>query len=137
MHKKWQTLIDKHLNLIKIDIESKMIKFWANLVQPTNIKLSTKLYYVIYSLNDNFNNRNNNNNNKKYTWFYNIEDILIKVGMYGVWLSHSFCNARWLSLTVTQKLKDLFINDWFNVLNTSTSFRFYKTFKLKFEMEGF
>ena len=42
---------------IRIDIETRMVKFWAHLVQPSKIKLSTKLYYAMYCLYDDLQNK--------------------------------------------------------------------------------
>lgn len=47
---------------------------------------------------------------KLYT-FKSVENRLIKTGMVEIYLTHSFTNSKQLTLSVQQKLKDIFITD--------------------------
>ena len=55
-----------------------------------------------------------------------------KVWSYNLWLSQEIPNCKWLKNNVKQKLSDLFINEWFANIETSSNSVFYRIFKKEF-----
>ena len=51
----------------------------------------------------------------------NIETLLCSVGFSGIWQSQYCDNYNWLRLALKRKLKDLYIQNWFTLLNSSSS----------------
>ena len=74
---------------------------------------------------------------RKFPWIYHLKLILIKCGLNNIWESQDFINPKWLKATVKQKLKDLFINEWFSLVETSSNATFYRIFKTKFGFEPY
>ena len=70
----------------------------------------------------------------KSDWLRNIENLLCSLGFSGIWQSH-FCDTiNWLRLALKQKLKDLYIQKWFTLLNSSSSSGYnFRLFKINFE----
>ena len=54
-----------------------------------------------------------------------------------IWINQSFTNGKWVKLTVKQKLKDLFLNSWYNTIETNDAYLTYKLFKKKFGFERY
>ena len=119
---------------LKVDIDTRVIKYWANIIQPTIHKITTKMYFHIHNL---YINSNSERTTKNFSWLSNIKNILCKCGYHGIWLSHSFANNEWLTNAINLKLKDIFITEWYSETNHATSFKFYKTIKNSFGMEAY
>lgn len=103
---------------IKIDIYTRMINFWSKLLINNNQKLSSRMYSILYSLHE--------HNDCKSEWIQCIRNILISCGVPQIWTSQNVENPKWLTCYVKQKLKDLFINDWFLQCEKSSNYRIYK-----------
>lgn len=119
---------------LSIDIHTRIISFWANLVQPHFLKLSSRIYYALYFQAENSLSRNLQ---KHYPWISCVKDILIKCGLYGIWITHAFSNQKWLSETTKQKLKDLFISDWHSTTENTRSLQNYRLIKNTFGFEHY
>ena len=65
-------------------------------------------------------------------WVHNIKTILYNTGYSGIWDCHTFLNKLWLTKTVKQKLKDIFLNEWYSKVENDTN---HKILKHKFEFE--
>ena len=95
---------------IKIDIYTKMIKFWSK-------RLIVTYVFYLYSLHE--------NNNYKSDWIQCIRHILISCGVPQIWTLQKVENQKWLTCYIKQKLKDHFINDWFIQCEKSSNYRIY------------
>ena len=69
--------------------------------------------------------------------FLCIENILIKCGCSAFWNTQNVENPTWLVKSVNQKLKDLFINEWYLKVENKSSFHTYKLFKHKFQLKNY
>jgi hypothetical protein len=118
---------------LSIDIKTRIISFWANLVIPTTNKLSCTFYSLLLSQYKHTNTAQGN----RFQWLSNVQNILIDCGLIDIWTKHEFANSKWLKATVQQKLTDLFLNEWFSMIENSSKCRNYKLFKHKFEPEKY
>lgn len=112
---------------LEIDIQTRMISFWVKLLDQNTTKLSNILYQIVY----------NSDVSKSSRWFLCIENILNKCGCSGFWNTQKVENPTWLVKSINQKLKDLFINDWYMNVENSSSFYTYRLFKHKFQLENY
>jgi len=64
----------------------------------------------------------------KFPWLAKVTHILISCGLNNIWNNHSFINSKWLKITTKQKLYDLFVNDWYALIELSEKALFYKIF---------
>ena len=109
-----------------IDIQSRLISFWAKLILNTDkAKLSSTVYAAIYSLRE--------ANQIKPQWIDNVKNILCTNGFSGVWYSQSFNNPTWLMKALKQKLKDIFIQNWNSQVHSTSESNIYKVYKTNFE----
>lgn len=74
---------------------------------------------------------------RKMPWLYCIRTILVKTGYNNVWENNNFVNSKWLKLAVRQKLKDLFLNNWYTLIENASNSTFYKLFKRSFGFESY
>lgn len=121
---------------LSLDIEARVIAFWSKLC--TNDGIVHKLPTLVYKQtllstigldDDTF--------KKKYPWMYNVKTILIKCGLVNVWFDNIQTNFNWLKLAVKQKLKDLFLNEWYSKIDNSSNSMFYRVFKKTFGIEPY
>ena len=111
-----------------------MISYWSKIVTQDQSKLSYNMYQVMYSL---FTNTRPETAKRKFGWLDCIKSILINCGHINVWQFQNFQNAKWLKGTVNQKLKDLFLNEWYSTIETSRSCTTYRLFKDTFCFENY
>lgn len=115
---------------LSIDIETRIVSFWAKLVNPMNVKLSSKIYAILLS-------QFNHTRSINFPWIANVKHILTSCGLINVWEMHEFPNIKWLTATIKQKLSDLFINQWYSLLENSSNCVNYKLFKRTFGFEQY
>ena len=115
-----------------IDIQCRVISYWAKLVTGDVLKLSGMIYRILYSLF-----KYSNVRNSRFAWIKNVKEILNNCGMSGIWETHSFPNEKWLISAVKQKLRDIYIANWHAQLDTSSSATTYKLIKTRFGMENY
>ena len=77
--------------------------------------------------------------NKNCSWIRFVKSKLEILGFADIWQFQNFPNAQWLFLTMKQRLKDQFIQNWISSLNThkSSISEYYKSFKGSFQMEHY
>ena len=117
---------------LRIDIQSRMISFWAKVNEDVEVnerKLSPIIYKLIYNLQ--------NTNNFKSQWIDCLQKLICSLGFGGIWYSQSFTNKTWLVKACTQKLKDIFTQEWFALIEASSSSNIYKIIKTKFEQSSY
>ena len=113
---------------LSVNIKNRLISFWARIIQNTiedaTLKLSTKIYLIIYDLYL--------NNQIKSKWLDSIRHYLCTSGYSGIWYCQSFNNPKWLIKSSFQKLKDMFIQSWQADINQTSSTNLYKYTKNHF-----
>lgn len=123
---------------LSIDINERIIMFWARLkkhdVNNHQKKLSSLLYNITYNLSKNL---SENNLRKKFPWIANLRQFFINCGLCNIWDTQNFGNEKWLKLAIRQKLKDIFLNDWYSVIQNSSKSTFYRIFKKEFKFEKY
>ena len=117
---------------INIDIQCRVIAYWAKLISSDVFKLSGIMYKVIYS-----SYKYSNIRNTRFCWIRNVKHILDSYGMSGILQSHIFRNEKWLVCAVKQKLRDIFITNWHAQLDISSSGITYSPIKTNFGMENY
>lgn len=118
---------------LQIDIDTRMIAYWAKLIIPPVPKLSVSLYNIVLSKFM----YSENLKRSHFQWIRHIQELFIKCGLINVWHVHDFMNLAWLKNTVYQKLSDLFINEWYSTVNNSRKCVNYRLYKEKFEFENY
>ena len=84
------------------------------------------MYFAIHTLHK--------TDHLKSDWLRNIETLLCSLGSSSIWQSQYCDNFNWLRLALKQKLKDLYVQKWFTLLNSASSSGCnYRLFKIKFE----
>ena len=116
---------------LKVDIQSRIVWYWAKLVSPTSSNLSTKLYFIGKSYFD------VNMQNKSFIWFSEIRNILIACGNVGFWNNLNLPSKKWLVKATKHKLTDLFISNWKKECESNTSCNIYRIFKTNFGFENY
>ena len=117
---------------LRIDIWSRMISFWAKVNEDVEVnerKLSPIIYKLIYNLQ--------NTDNFKSQWIDCLQKLICSLGFGGIWYSQSFTNKTWLVKACTQKLKDIFTQKCFALIEASSSSNIYKIIKIKFEQSSY
>ena len=66
-----------------------------------------------------------------------IQKLICSLGFGGIWYSQSFTNKTWLVKACTQKLKDIFTQEWFALIEASSLSNIYKIVKTKFEQSSY
>ena len=78
-----------------------------------------------------------NNDNTKFKWFHKVKDTLCSCGFSGAWDNHTFPNKKRLVNAVRQKLRDIFITNWFFSVSDSCSGFNNRIFKNNFCFEQY
>jgi hypothetical protein len=105
---------------ISIDIQTRVISYWSKLITSSDRKLSTDIYTLLL-----YNFNNTNVRATTFKWLKNIKNILYSCGMQNVWSTHFFPNSKWITCSVHQKLKDIFLNEWYETVENSSSCKIY------------
>ena len=87
---------------LEIDIKTRILSFWAKLIEDIeNDILSSTVYGIIYEMHK--------NRLIKSCWIDNVKKLLNSLGFSGFWNDQYFLNAKWLSKAANHRLKDMFI----------------------------
>ena len=113
--------------LLTVEIQSKALSFWFKLIEnKETFKLSSQIYMATYAMHM--------NKQLKSDWIRNIKYLLCSLGFSGIWLDQGCGNLKWLNLALKQRLKDQYIQHWYQLSNVSTSSgNNYRLFKTTFE----
>jgi hypothetical protein len=118
---------------IHIDIKSRIISFWANILEngSANVipKLSVNVYKLLYGLHEakQFESR----------WISNVKNLLCSSGFSGIWYSHSFCSKTWLIKSFNQRIKDNYIQKWKSDIENTSNTNIYKLIKTEFKQSTY
>ena len=100
---------------LRVLIYSRLIKFWAKIITPSNMN---KISFILYQIQLN----QLNNGKKKCKWLGFVKSTLEKLGLNEVWQSQQFPNASWLYLSIKRKLQDQFIQKWMHDISNTNSY---------------
>ena len=114
---------------IDINIKSRMISFWISLVNDENRnKISKRIYEIMRAEYD---------RGQNYKWLDYIKNILISVGQPDLFNQVLIENPRATKTKITNKLHDLYIQEWQAKLQLSSKGRNYSIFKETTDIEPY
>ena len=123
---------------VSIEVEERVMSFWSRLILSENGDTPNKLSHIVYiNILNKTTHLNDNELKRKYPWFHKVKSILYKCGFINVWNDQTFPNSKWLKLAIKRKLSDLFLNEWYSLVNYSSNSSFYKVFKQSFGIEDY
>jgi len=108
---------------LDINIQVRVITFWAKLVCSNCSKLNTKLYNIVYKSN--------------YSWSKFVKSILNDCGLSYAWNKQYFNSVAWLRNEVRRILIDQFIQSWRDLIFNSPKGLNYRMFKDSLELEKY
>ena len=115
---------------LPIDIKTRILSYWAKLIEgKENDILSSNVYFIMYEMHK--------NRLIKSSWIDTVKTTLNSLGFSGFWNNQSFLNANWLKKATNQRLKDIFIQDWFTHIDVSSHTNTYKIFKQNFQQRKY
>ena len=88
------------ITLLYIDIQTRIVTFWSNLIENDTVKLTSSVYQIMLELHD--------TGKFTSTWIKFIKHLVCSLGFPVSWYSQSCVNSRWLVKAVNQKLKRRF-----------------------------
>lgn len=107
---------------VALDIKTRVISYWSKLLsmheKPT--RLSYVMYHILYNLHK--------NKILKSQYIENVKCLLESSGFSGIWQSQNAINPRWLSLAISQNLKDQYLQNWSSVVEKASSGTNYRLF---------
>ena len=113
-------------------IHSRLLNFWYKLVLDENKeKLSSVLYRYLFNLYC--------KDIHKCKYLQSIQKILISIGIPGLWdlNNTTHVNYNWFNSFVKMKLKDNFLQEWYNTVDNNTMYETYKSLKCQFGQENY
>lgn len=114
---------------IALSIKHRVISYWARIIKNINqdesIKLSSKIYNIIYELHS--------KKLIKSQWMENVKDYICNSGYSGIWYSQCFNNINWFTKSSYQRIKDIYIQNWMANVHQTSNTNLYKYMKLNFE----
>ena len=113
---------------IFIQAKSRLIGYWARLIEDKENKLSRIMYNCLFNMY--------NSGVYKSPWISQVKQILDNCGLSYIWLSQE-CNTNWLKLAVEQSMKDQFLQKWKSELSKMTSCDIYIECKQEFKLENY
>ena len=113
---------DLGITPIAIDIKSRVLSYWSKLIymhdQPK--RLSYLMYNILYNMHE--------NKICKSNYIENIKGSLDTCGVSRKLETQNTVNPKYLTLAITQRLKDQY-QTWTRAVNQGSSETFYRFFK--------
>ena len=103
-----------------IDIYARMITYWGNLNSEERFGSLVNSIYLIARSYYTFSNISVNS--KYFRWINCTKDILCSSGYSRIWETNIFPNKCWLESAIKQKYIDLFLNDWYNKVDSNMNY---------------
>lgn len=115
---------------IEIEIKTRMVSFWSRLLEPPGIdKWSTTFC--------NISCEHTEHGYITYGWSTEIRNILNECGLGGLWYDPLALKTPQLKTLIRQRLRDQFLQKWWNDIETDDRCNFYKIIKTEFGNEVF
>ena len=112
---------------VTLDIKSRMLNFWFKLISSeSQNKLTFHVYNCLHKLFLSGSHQN--------LYVQHIKKTLIEIGMHDLWLSHdvSNINFNWFKLHVKESLKNVYIQEWYSLIDNNSIFINYRMLKNEF-----
>ena len=107
---------------LKIQIQLRMLSYWAKISEGKELKLSTLVYKLIFALHI--------NGTYHSPWLLKIKEILCDNGYPTFWYSHEKNPPlNYLKATISSQLKSQFLKEWTEDVFSNSRCTFYRTFK--------
>ena len=114
---------------LSIAISSRMVCYWAKIVNSHNGKLSKVMLNFLLQLS--------HTEVYQSPWLLHVKKILDNCGLSFYWQSNVKCNTVYLKQIVKQVLTDQYRQSWLGYINTNPKCISYKTFKDEMKMETY
>ncbi|MEE9190592.1 MAG: reverse transcriptase family protein [Candidatus Neomarinimicrobiota bacterium] len=111
---------------LETTVKCRMVKYWAKLLNSP--KLSSRMYTIIFA---------SHQNGKTSKWIECIQRILEHNGLGDFWLGQRCPNPEYLSLSLSTRLRDQYIQRWATSVSESRLGIFYRSFKTEFGFEDY
>ena len=112
---------------LEVDIITRMISYWTRLIEPDTMKFSNLFYkFLFYSTSE-----------KKSAWLEYIKRIVENCRFSGIWAAQRVENTRWFVQSIKQKIKDLYVTEWFFTVTNSSSCMNYRLYKENIALESY
>ena len=112
---------------VTLDIKSRMLNFWFKMISlESQNKLTFHVYNCLHKLFL--------TGSHQSMYIKHIKKTLIEIGMHDLWLSHdvSNINFNWFKLQVKDSLKNLFLQEWYSLIDNDSIYINYKMLKPEF-----
>ena len=110
-------------------IYTRMVSYWVKTVHRPRRQNCIHLYKYFLS--------QYNNKNFKNPLIECVHNILNACGFPNIWNEQGALNVKWITNLVKQRLKDQFIQEWSNNINSLSKGHTYKIFKPVFRHEKY
>jgi hypothetical protein len=92
-------------------VAMRMVTYWTKLID-NSCKLCSNVYNILHQISE--------TNVMKVPWIEQIKGVFNSCGLSKIWAAQSYPNAKWLTASVKQKLKDQFIQEWQTEMDKSS-----------------
>jgi hypothetical protein len=117
-------------NALSTVVNERMVNFWFKLVNSKSSKLSNMIYILIKSIHD--------KGIYQSPWLLKIKAILDNAGLSYVWDHNSVViSGAWLKSNVSQKLSDIFNQNWSEQIDNNGQCTNYRIFKKTLQFEKY
>jgi hypothetical protein len=115
---------------LSITIHSRMVSYWAKILQGQENKIVSTVYRYLFSRHDNENVN---------LWISFIQHIFDSCGFSNIWADQTstMSDVKWITAVIKQRLKDQYIQKWANDIDNSSKGQIYKIFKHNFGFEKY
>ncbi|XP_048252544.1 uncharacterized protein LOC125380687 [Haliotis rufescens] len=105
----------------------KVIKYWLRLIDMPSYRLPKKCYnmMIVYD------------NNGKRNWVTGVRELLFSCGFGDIWQNQNVYPKPMFILSLTQRLKDIYLQSWTASLTQTNKCFYYKLFKAEIIMEDY
>ena len=115
---------------LAIEMKVRTVMYWFKLVTHNNCKLNTICYNLMYNQSA--------DEDTSYKWLMNVKSTLCNSGLAYVWNQQGDgVKCNWLKLTLRQILRDQYISEWYQILNSSSKCSLYREIKTVFRLEEY
>ena len=115
---------------LDVDIKSRILTCWARLCSCDEHKISNTIYSLLYTLEE--------KHIFKSEWVGTVKTTLNNCGFSGVWFSQSLpCSIEVFKHSVQIRLKDQFIQKWYEIISQGGKCTVSRIFKTSFGFESY
>ncbi|MEW8548219.1 MAG: reverse transcriptase family protein [Candidatus Thiodiazotropha sp.] len=108
-----------------IESNKRCIKYWLKILNMPDTRYVKKCYTMLKVL-DEYGQNN---------WVSQVRQLLFSNGFGYIWINQHVLNPRLFILAFVQRLRDQYLQAWYNELANSSKLCLYKSYKLSYEHE--